>query len=343
MNARTPLRDYADAQPCTGRDALERSKGGHTKLETEAGSAVDGMRVFLNAIARTRLLTPAEEVTLAKAVERGDRAARRRLVEANLRFVVAIARQYTNCGLPLEDLVQEGAIGLDHAAQKFDWRRGHRFSTYAYWWIRQAIQRALTNQSRLIRLPGHVEQRREQLVRMEQALEAELQRPPMEAELAQRMGLRAEELMALRALPQAPLALDRPTRPDDRDGVAARTADPNAVDPVRNLERAEARADADRMLRKLSVRERQVVEAHFGLREPALPLAEVAHRMGITSERARQIEGRALDRLAFVEAAPPRPQTPDRRATWAGSRDRRPARGDRRVSRSALVEPRVRG
>ena len=209
------------------------------------------MRVFLNGLARTPLLTPAQEVVLAKAVERGDRSAHRRLVEANLRLVVAIARQYTGFGLALEDLVQEGAIGLDRAAEKYDWRRGHRFSTYAYWWIRQAIQRALLNQSRLIRLPGHVEQRREQLVRMEALLGAELRRRPTEAELCERLGLRPSQLAALRSLPDAALTLDRPARPDDAEGPVAGTADPNAADPADSLERVEARADVDRMLSKL--------------------------------------------------------------------------------------------
>jgi RNA polymerase primary sigma factor len=272
--------------------------------EERATPAVDGMRVFLNAIARTPLLTPAQEVALAKQVERGSDAARRRLVEANLRFVVAIARQYVGHGLPLEDLVQEGAIGLNRAAQKFDWRRGYRFSTYAYWWIRQAIQRALTNQSRLIRLPGHVEQRREQFVQMQALLEAELQRTPTDAELAARMGITVEGVVDLRSLRDAALVLDQPRRPDDHAPLAAAVADVNAQDPAELLERVESRADVARMLRRLSPRERTIVEEHFGLRGPSLPLADVAAELGITPERARQIEHRALDRLLLQEAGP---------------------------------------
>ena len=305
--------------------------------EPNVAPAVDGMRVFLDSIARIPLLTPAEEVALAKRVERGSAAARQRLVEANLRLVVAIARQYTGNGLPLEDLVQEGAIGLDRAAQKFDWRLGYRFSTYAYWWIRQAIQRALTNQSRLIRLPGHVEQRREQFVQLHGLLESELHRAPTDAELAARMGTTKEEVVNLRTLRDAALVLDQPARPDDGTSVAAAVADVYAPDPAQVLERVEAGADVARMLGRLSRRERYIVEAHFGLREPPLQLAEIAAELEITPERARQIERRALDRLLMLETAPP---PGSQRSARAPRGQARPARRPSRRKQNARCSPR---
>ena len=308
--------------------------GGCTSATTETGPTVDGMRVFMNAVARTPLLTPAQEVALAKQVERGSDAARQRLVEANLRLVVAIARQYGGNGLPLDDLVQEGAIGLDRAAQKFDWRLGYRFSTYAYWWIRQAIQRALTNQSRLIRLPGHVEQRREQFVQLQALLEAELHRAPTDAELAERMGTTEADVANLRSLRDAALVLDQLSRSDDATSVAAAVADVNAADPVELLERVEARADVSRMLRRLSRRERQIVAGHFGLGGPPQPLAELAAELGITPERARQIERRALDRLLMLESSGvPALRRPTRTAPDSHPVRRRPARTTRRPPR----------
>ena len=340
------LSDYPDTRSGRpGRGSPETEKEDRTTRETEAGPAVDGMRVFLNALARTPLLTPAEEVVLAKGVERGDPSAQRRLVEANLRLVVAIARQYGGLGLPLEDLVQEGAIGLQRAVEKYDWRRGHRFSTYAYWWIRQAVQRALINQGRRSGFPATSSSGASNSSgwRRCSPRSSNASRPRRSWLSGWAFGRSSSRPCARCPMRRSPWigrrARTRLKAPSPGQRI------PNAADPVDSLDRVEARPTPIGCWKAPS-RERRLIEAHFGLDGPALPLTEVALGMGITSERARQIERRALDRLALQEEASTRRGAHDvpKPLRAAPSRDRGPARrGPRRARPASASTPRTRG
>jgi RNA polymerase primary sigma factor len=264
---------------------------------------VDGFSRFLTAIGRTRLLTAAEEVELAKRVERGDPAARRRMIEANLRLVVSIARRYRTCPLPLPDLVQEGVVGLSRAVDKFDWRRGTRFSTYATFWIRQSIHRALDNQGSLIRVPAHVRDRRTSLLRAESRLAAAAGRTPTRRELADAAGTPIDKVTQALDLPEVASSLDQPLSTGEPATLADAIADPHAEDPVRGLAEAELRVDVRRALDHLPRRGRRAIELRFGLTDAPHTLSEVGREFGVTRERARQIERDALNALMIELAA----------------------------------------
>lgn len=252
---------------------------------------------FFAQLARIPLLTPAEEVSLAKRIERGDADARRRMVEANLRLVVAVAKRHTGCGVPLADLVQEGAIGLSRAVDKFDWRLGNRFSTYAIWWIRQSVQRALTNQARTIRLPSHVVERRLALARTSERLVGELERPPTPHELAAAANLPVEDVLTALDVPEARTSLDQPMGEDDAVTLTDFVRDPTIVDPNDALDAAETLADVRMAVRRLPPRQRIVIDRHFGLTSPPQTLAAIGRDLGVTRERVRQIERDALQIL----------------------------------------------
>jgi RNA polymerase primary sigma factor len=265
--------------------------------------APDGFDLFLRAIGRERLLTAAEEVVLAKAVERGDRDARRRMIGANIRLVVSIAKHYTGRGLPLGDLVQEGTIGLARAVDKFDWRRGHRFSTYATWWIRQAVTRALANQARTIRVPAHVGDRRAAIRRAAEHLAAELGRPPTRGEIAVALGLPLRHVHEALDAAEVVASLTAPIG-DDAGVLADVLVDSTASDPQRELEEAELRADVARALARLDARHRLVIELRFGIGCRALTLDAVGRLLGVSRERARQVETDALDEVARLLGTP---------------------------------------
>jgi RNA polymerase primary sigma factor len=262
-----------------------------------ASATTDALQLFLNEIGRHRLLRPAEEIELAKRIERGDLAAKDRMVNANLRLVVSIAKKYQGSDLTLLDLIQEGILGLIRAVEKFDWRKGYRFSTYATWWIRQAVERGMDAKSRTIKLPINLVRNQRKLARAENVLAHKLDRAPTDAELAAEAEIALEDLLVLRDAARAVTSLDRPLGEGDDAAFGDLLASdaPGPEDEVHVSLRAEALRHA---LHELPDRERQVVELRYGIAgsEPT-PLREIGRMLGITPERVRQIESRALGRL----------------------------------------------
>lgn len=269
--------------------------------EAEEEEALPGrppIDIYLQEIARIPLLTREQEQALARRVAAGDEVARRQMAEANLRLVVMVARRYANRGLPFADLVAEGNLGLLRAVEKFQWQRGTRFSTYAIWWIRQAIVRALANQARLIRLPVHVEQLLAKYRRVKaQLTQAHAGRPPELAEIAAELGVPVEELEGLEAIARAPVSLETPVSGGEgalKDVVADRV-EPGAAALAAILRQ---QADLRGVLDALPPVERAVILDRFGLgEEPAMTLEAIGQRLGVTRERVRQIEAAALRRL----------------------------------------------
>jgi RNA polymerase primary sigma factor len=262
-----------------------------------ANATTDALQLFLNEIGRHRLLTPSEEIDLAKRIERGDLAAKDRMINANLRLVVSIAKKYQGSELTLLDLIQEGILGLIRAVEKFDWRKGYRFSTYATWWIRQAVERGMDAKARTIKLPINLVRNQRKLARAENALSLKLDRAPTDAELAVAADLSLEELRALRDAARAVTSLDRPLgeNEDAAFGDLLPSDAPAPEDEVHISLRTEALRSA---LGELPDRERKVVELRYGIAgaDPT-PLREIGRQLGITPERVRQIESRALGRL----------------------------------------------
>jgi RNA polymerase primary sigma factor len=258
----------------------------------------DSLQLFLNEIGRHELLTAAEEVALAKRIERGDQAAKERMTNANLRLVVSIAKRYQGHGLPLLDLIQDGTIGLNRAVEKFDYRKGFKFSTYATWWIRQACQRAVANQSATIRIPVHVQERRAKLRRARQRLETQLGRAPTVEELAEAAQLKlshAEE--ALDAV-EASVSLNQTIGDGDQE-FGDLFADTTTEDPIELADSSLERERLHEALTQLDERERKVLELRFGLgeTEEATSLEQIGRELGFTRERIRQIETEALRKL----------------------------------------------
>ena len=263
----------------------------------QAEMTADSLQTFLNQASRYALLTAAEEIELAKRIERGDIAAKDRMINANLRLVVSQARRYQGLGLPLGDLVQEGTLGLIRAAEKFDWRKGFKFSTYATLWIRQSIQRGLANTSRTIRLPTHIEQRERRLARVERDLTAKLSHDPSDEEVAAAADMTVPEILALREARRHVTSLDVPIGDDGDsnlgDFIASERPDPSQEAESSELERTVADA-----LGRLTGEERRVVELRFGLRDGRERSIEATSReLGLTRDRARQIEEAAMRSL----------------------------------------------
>jgi RNA polymerase sigma factor (sigma-70 family) len=260
--------------------------------------------LYLQEISRVKLLTAEEEQELARRVQAGDADAERRLVEANLRLVVKIARRYLHRGLSLLDLIEEGNVGLLHAVRKFQAGRGTRFSTYATWWIRQAVVRALANQARTIRLPVHVELLLSQYLKQRNVLTQQLGRSPTMEEVAAVMKRPAAELEQLESLRQHPVSLDKPNASDGKGSLGDTVEDPNAVPGASMAAVLRARADLATVLQDLPDRERTVVTLRFGLGgEEPLTLERIGGRLGLTRERVRQIESAAIKQLRRLLAA----------------------------------------
>jgi RNA polymerase primary sigma factor len=262
--------------------------------------AADSLRLFLADIARRKLLTAAEEVTLAKAIERGDASAKRRMIESNLRLVVSIAKGYRGLGVPFLDLIQEGTLGLSRAVEKFDWRRGYKFSTYAHWWIRQSVQRAVANQARTIRLPTHVVERQQKLGRAARRLEVELGREATKQELAEATGLPIQHVDETLGAAQASVSLNQTVGADDEGELGDLFADREAADPFDEAEESLRRQGVRRALDALPERERRILELRFGFEGEPWTLEAIGHELDLTRERVRQLEGQALSRLAAL-------------------------------------------
>jgi RNA polymerase primary sigma factor len=260
--------------------------------------AEDSLGILLSEISSHRLLTPAEEVLLAKSIERGDIEAKHRMVESNLRLVVSIAKRYRGLGLPFLDLIQEGAIGLNRAVEKFDWRRGYKFSTYATWWIRQAIQRAISNHARTIRIPVHALERRRRIELAARSLEAELGRQPTKQELAAAAGVSIEGLNQALGLVRTTLSLDQTVGIDgDRTELGELLPDPG-ITPEEELEEHQRTLVVRRALRSLPERERMILDRHYGLSGEPQTLHQIGRQLGVTRERVRQLEAHALTTLS---------------------------------------------
>ena len=262
-----------------------------------ANATTDALQLFLNEAARYPLLSAAEEVELAKRVERGDPEAKERMINSNLRLVVSIAKRYQGHGLCLLDLIQEGIIGLVRAVEKFDWRKGFKFSTYATWWIRQAVQRGVGNKARTIRVPVHILDRERKIVRAERELAAKLGRAPSDAEIARQAKLPPKQVAEVRAASRTVTSLDRPLGDDET--TFGELIPSEHVEPAEELHVSLLEETVRRALSDLSEREREVVMLRYGLDGDPLSLQEVGRRLGLTRERVRQIEARALERLAL--------------------------------------------
>ena len=263
---------------------------------SDVPASADSLQLFLSQIGRYPLLTAAEEVALAKRVERGDRAAKERMINSNLRLVVHVAKRYRGHGVPFGDLIQDGVIGLNRAVEKFDWRKGFKFSTYATWWIRQAVQRSIAGQSRTIRVPTHVHERRQTLRRHARRLEPELGRPATAEELAQASGIELKHVEEALSVAEAKASLNAPVGDDDGE-LGDLFADASADDPAELAEdalRARALRDA---LAGLPERERRILELRFGLDGDPQSLEAIGRELGLTRERVRQLESEALASL----------------------------------------------
>src|SRR5438105_418316 len=265
-----------------------------------AVATTDALQLFLNEAGRWPLLTAAEEVELAKKVERGDREAKDRMINSNLRLVVSIAKRYQGHGLSLLDLIQEGIIGLIRAAEKFDWRKGFKFSTYATWWIRQAVQRGVANKSRTIRIPVHIVEREQKISRAERELIAELERTPSDAEIAKRSKLPLKQVREVREAARAVTSLDRPVG-EEGDAALGDLMGGEAAQVEEEVQVSLAEEALRRAVEELPAREKEVVKLRYGLNDDSDPksLEEIGRRLGITRERVRQIESNALERLAM--------------------------------------------
>jgi RNA polymerase primary sigma factor len=264
-----------------------------------AHSTTDALQMFLNEVGRYELLTAEQEVELAKRIERGDREAKELMINSNLRLVVSIAKKYQGHGLSLLDLIQEGILGLIRAVEKFDWRRGFKFSTYATWWIRQAVQRGVANKAREIRIPVHIVDRERKIVRAERELMAKLGRAPTEEEVSKASKLPLKQVREVRQAARAVTSLDRPVGEGEGsygDLFAGDEAPPEELIHV-SLEQDVLR----RAVEKLSEREQEVVKLRYGLNGDSNPqsLEEIGRRLGLTRERVRQLEAKALEHLAI--------------------------------------------
>jgi RNA polymerase primary sigma factor len=260
--------------------------------------STDALQLFLKDIGKVPLLTAAQEVELAKRIERGDHAAKQKMVESNLRLVVSIAKNYRNQGLPFLDLIQEGTIGLVRAAEKFDYRKGFKFSTYATWWIRQAVARALADKARTIRMPVHVVEKLNKIGRIERKLLGELGREPTTEEIARELDLEPDEIDQIRRTAQAPISLEKPVGDEEESEFGHFLADETAPAPDDAVETTLRKETLANILQTLSLRERRVLEMRYGLDgQHPRTLDEVGRTFNVTRERVRQIENQCLKKL----------------------------------------------
>ncbi len=269
-----------------------------TALDFEGMSIDDPVRMYLREIGRVPLLSAAQEVSLAQRMEKGDEEARRHLTEANLRLVVSVAKKYIGRGMSLLDLIQEGNIGLIRAVEKFDYRKGYKFSTYATWWIRQAITRAIADQARTIRIPVHMVETINRLIRTSRRLVQELGRDPTSDEIAKEMGLPPEKVREIQKISQEPVSLETPIGEEEDSHLGDFIEDQKALAPADAASHQLLKEQVEDVLDSLTQRERRVLQLRFGLDDGrSRTLEEVGREFGVTRERIRQIEAKALRKL----------------------------------------------
>jgi RNA polymerase primary sigma factor len=291
-----------------GLTAYKEAKGeGQQKkaeLDLTVEPSLDSLRLYLRSIGRVELLTADQEIALAKGIERGDMQAKRHMVEANLRLVVSIAKGYLGRGLSFLDLIQEGSLGLIRAVEKFDYRRGYKFSTYATWWIRQAVTRAIADKARTIRIPVHMVEKLNRVTHVERQLVQRLGREPEAAEVAAELKVSVREVRDILRVAQMPVSLEKPIGDEDESELGDFVPDDGVEEPFEAATENLQREDIQKALDALPERERQVIELRYGLRghEP-LTLEEVGRAFGVTRERIRQIENNTLRKLKQLPEA----------------------------------------
>jgi RNA polymerase primary sigma factor len=275
-----------------------------SELDLTVEPSLDSLRLYLRSIGQVDLLTAAEEVELAKRIERGDMIAKRQMVEANLRLVVSIAKGYLGRGLSFLDLIQEGSLGLIRAVEKFDYRRGYKFSTYATWWIRQAVTRAIADKARTIRIPVHMVEKLNRVTHVERQLVQLLGREPEPYEIAAELRWPLDDVRDILRVSQLPVSLEKPVGDEDESELGDFVADEELAQPFEEASEHLQREGVRRALDALPERERQVIELRYGLSglEP-LTLEEVGRTFGVTRERIRQIETNTLKKLRALPEA----------------------------------------
>jgi RNA polymerase primary sigma factor len=284
------------------RARLDELKRVETDTPVDAG--LDSLRLYLRSIGRVPLLNAAEEVALAKRIERGDVAAKQHMVEANLRLVVSIAKGYMGRGLTFLDLIQEGSLGLIRAVEQFDYRRGYKFSTYATWWIRQAVTRAIADKARTIRIPVHMAEKLNRVIHTERQLIQQLGREPTPIEIAAELELPTSEVREILRMAQQPISLEKPVGDEDDSALADFVEDIAAESPFETASESLRRESVGRVLAVLPRREREVLEMRYGITGGrSRTLEEVGRAFNITRERVRQIENRTLKKLQTLPEA----------------------------------------
>jgi RNA polymerase primary sigma factor len=280
----------------------EEEKG--PKLDLSVEPSLDSLRLYLREIGKVPLLTADQEVYLAKRIERGDMAAKTHMIEANLRLVVSIAKSYLGRGLSFLDLIQEGSLGLIRAVEKFDYRKGYKFSTYATWWIRQAVTRAIADKARTIRIPVHMVEKLNKVVHIERQLVQRLGREPQPEEIALELEITTEEVREILRMAQLPVSLEKPIGEEEESELGDFVQDEQAESPFDTASVQLRREDIDKALDSLPERERKVIELRFGLTgSQPCTLEEVGRAFGVTRERIRQIENNTLKRLETLPEA----------------------------------------
>jgi len=280
----------------------EEEKG--PKLDLSVEPSLDSLRLYLREIGKVSLLTADQEVYLAKRIERGDMSAKTQMIEANLRLVVSIAKSYLGRGLSFLDLIQEGSLGLIRAVEKFDYRKGYKFSTYATWWIRQAVTRAIADKARTIRIPVHMVEKLNKVVHIERQLVQRLGREPRPDEIAEELEITTDEVREILRMSQLPISLEKPIGEEEDSELGDFVQDDSAESPFDTATLSLRREDVEHALSALPERERQVIELRFGL-SGAQPctLEEVGRAFGVTRERIRQIENNTLKKLESLPEA----------------------------------------
>jgi RNA polymerase primary sigma factor len=288
--------DEREVDELTLRSRLEELRKAEVDLSVEP--SLDSLRLYLRSIGRVALLTAEQEVNLAKRIERGDVAAKQYMIEANLRLVVSIAKGYIGRGMNFLDLIQEGSLGLIRAVEKFDYRRGYKFSTYATWWIRQAVTRAIADKGRTIRIPVHMVERLNKVIYAERALLQRLGREPTAAEIAAELECSPREVREVLRMAQQPVSLEKPIGDEEDTALADFVEDETAESPFEVASKSLRRQSVERVLASLPRREREVLEMRYGITgDRVRTLDEVGRAFNITRERVRQIESRTLKKL----------------------------------------------